>query len=70
MYLEILAQLGVPPVPFKHLPQLKSQMDSQREEDNLSVLKYCVIWIILRNKDSLKLTCQSVCLEDNSLRWI
>lgn len=39
-------------------------MDSEIE-DSLSVLKYCVIWIILRNRDSVKLTCQSVCLEDN-----
>ena len=64
IYLEILAQLRGPPIAFKHFPQLKSQMDSEIE-DSLSVLKYCVIWIILRNRDSVKLTCQSVCLEDN-----
>lgn len=63
IYLEILAQLKGPPIPFKHFLQLKSQMDS--EIGILSVLKYCVIWIIFRNRDSVKLTCQSVCLEDN-----
>lgn len=31
LYLEILAQLGAPPIPFQHLPQLRSQMDSQRK---------------------------------------